>query len=148
MVRTSLLPGLLKCLKENKAENVPQKLFEVSDTVVKDASTDTGAINIRKITALVIDTTSNFEVIHGLLDLIMTKVGANFATRDYCLAEDNEDVRFFPQRGFSVLLGGKKIGSVGVIHPEVLGNFELKYPVSAMELDFDSMFEHFKSQNE
>lgn len=145
IVRTSLLPGLLKCLKENKAENVPQKLFEVSDTVVKDAETDTGAKNIRKISALVIDTASNFEVIHGLLDLLMTKVGADFAKRDYQLTEDNEDVRFFPTRGFSVMLNGIKIGSIGVIHPEVLGNFELKYPVSAMELDFDAMFTHFKA---
>ena len=51
-------------------------------------------------------------------------------------------------RGFSVMLGGSKIGSVGVLHPEVLGNFELKYPVSALELEFDPMFEHFKRQNE
>lgn len=102
IVRTSLLPGLLKCLKENKGEMVPQKLFEVSDTVVKDASTDTGARNVRKIAALVIDTASNFEVIHGLLDLLMIKVGADFGKRDYQLAEDPEDVRFFNMRGFSV----------------------------------------------
>ena len=132
------------CLKENKGEIVPQKIFEVSDTVVRDAETDTGAKNIRKIAAMVIDTSSNFEVIHGLLDLLMTKVGADFDKRDYKLAEDNDDPRFFPSRGFAVMLKGQKIGNVGVIHPEVLGHFELKYPVSAMEIDFDSMFEHFK----
>jgi len=129
IVRTSLLPGLLKCLKENKAEAFPQKLFEVSDAVVQDTSTDTGARNIRKIAAVVIDTTSSFEVIHGLIDLLMTKVGADFNKRDYHLEEDNEDPRFFPMRGFSVFLAGKKIGSVGVIHPEVLDNFDLKNPV-------------------
>jgi len=91
IVRTSLLPGLLKCLKENKAENVPQKLFEVSDTVVKCNESDTGAKNVRRIAAMVIDTSSNFEVIHGLLDLIMVKVGADFAKQDYCLAEDDAD---------------------------------------------------------
>ena len=42
------------------------------------------------------------------------------------------------------MLRGVKIGSVGVIHPEVLYNFELKYPVSAMELNFDALFSHFK----
>lgn len=94
---------------------------------------------------MVIDTSSNFEVIHGLLDLLMTKVGAEFDKRDYQLVEDNEDVRFFPTRGFSVMLRGVKIGNVGVIHPEVLGNFELKYPVSAIEIDFNAMFDHFKA---
>ena len=147
IVRTSLLPGLLKCLKENKGEMVPQKLFEVSDTVVKCGDeSDTGARNIRRIAALVIDTSSNFEVIHGLLDLLMVKVGADFTQRDYQLAEDESDPRFFPMRGFSVLLRGTKIGSVGVLHPEILANFELKYPVSALELDFDPLFEHLKNE--
>lgn len=145
IVRTSLLPGLLKCLKENKAENVPQKLFEVSDTVVKCNESDTGAKNVRRIAAMVIDTSSNFEVIHGLLDLIMVKVGADFTKQDYCLAEDDVDQRFFPTRGFSVLLKGQKIGSVGVLHPEILANFELKFPVSALELDFDPLFNHLTS---
>ena len=78
IVRTSLLPGLMMCLKENKGEVVPQKIFECSDTVTKDATSDTGARNHRKIAAMVLDTSSNFEVIHGLLDLLMTKVGADF----------------------------------------------------------------------
>lgn len=147
IVRTSLLPGLLMCLKENSALNVPQKLFEVSDTVVKCSETDTGAKNIRKVAAMVIDTSSNFEVIHGLLDLIMTKVGADFAKRDYVLAEDSTDPRFFGTRGFSVSLNGKKIGCIGVIHPEILHNFELKYPVSALEIDFDALFDHLKQSN-
>jgi phenylalanyl-tRNA synthetase beta chain len=74
----------------------------------------------------------------------MTKVGAKMST-DYKLVEDTEDARFFTRRGVSILLKGRKIGSMGVIHPEVLGNFELKYPVSALELEFDTMFDHFKN---
>ena len=69
---------------------MPQKLFEVSDTVIRDNSTDTGARNVRKIAAMVIDTSSNFEVVHGLLDLMMMKVGAAFKT-DYALTEDETD---------------------------------------------------------
>lgn len=74
----------------------------------------------------------------------MTKVGAKMSI-DYKLVEDNDDVRFFSRRGVSILLKGKKIGSMGVLHPEVIGNFELKYPVSALEIDFDAMFAHFKN---
>ena len=64
--------------------------------------------------------------------------------KDYKLVEDTEDVRFFTRRGVSILLNGQKIGSMGVIHPEVLNNFDLKYPVSALEIDFEPMFDHFK----
>lgn len=143
IVRTSLLPGLLKCLQGNKKEPIPQKVFELSDCVVIAPETETGAKNVRKIAAMVCDQSSNFEVIHGLLDLIMCKVGSKMG-KDYKLVEDATDVRYFTKRGVAIMLHGKKIGSMGVLHPEVLGNFELKYPVSALELDFEPMFEHFK----
>jgi len=111
---------------------------------VLDPTSDTGARNVRKVAACVLDQTSNFEVIHGLLDLIMLKVGATFI-KNYRLVEDKEDPRYLPTRGFSVILDGKKVGSLGVLHPEVLNNFELKYPVQSIELDFDALFAHFKS---
>ena len=98
VVRTSLLPGLLKCLQGNKKEPIPQKIFELSDCVVLAPGSETGAKNVRRIAAMVLDQSSNFEVIHGLLDLLMTKVGAKMSV-DYKLIEDSDDVRFFTQRG-------------------------------------------------
>jgi len=144
VVRTSLLPGLLKCLQGNKKEPIPQFIFELSDCAVLDASHETGARNVRKIAAMVCDQSAAFEVIHGLLDLLMTKCGARM-TKDYRLVEDSQDPRFFQKRGASVTLQGKKIGSIGVLHPEILGNFMLNYPVSCLEIDFDPLFEHFKN---
>ncbi len=93
---------------------------------------------------MVCDQSSNFEVIHGLLDLLMTKVGCKMG-KDYRLVEDSTDVRYFTRRGVAIMLNGKQIGSMGVLHPEVLGNFELKYPVSCVEVEFDPMFDHFKN---
>jgi phenylalanyl-tRNA synthetase beta subunit len=44
------------------------------------------------------------------------------------------------------MLQGKKVGSIGVLHPEVIENFQLKNPVSCLELDFEPIWEFFKSQ--
>lgn len=92
-----------------------------------------------------IDHVSNFQVIHGLLDLLMTKVGAKFMT-DYKLVEDATDPRWF-NGGIAVMLGGKRVGSMGVLHPDVMRAYQLDYPVSAVELDFDKLFAHFLSKN-
>ena len=70
----------------------------------------------------------------------------NCALGKYELVEDNADPRFFPTRGAKVMLNGRQIGSIGVLHPQVLENFELKYPVSAFEIDFDAVFSAFKGQ--
>ena len=55
IVRTSLMPGLLKCLNFNRKNPIPQKVFEISDCVVLDPESDTGARNVRKICALYTD---------------------------------------------------------------------------------------------
>lgn len=145
IVRTSLLPCLLKMATHTKKEPIPQKFFEISDICVLDPASETGAKNSRKVAAITIDQTSSFEVIHGLLDLIMTKVGADFSAGDYSLSLDEKDPRFLPTKGVEIKLRGTKIGSMGILHPEVLGNFELKYPITCIELDFDPLFDNLKN---
>lgn len=78
VVRTSLLPGLLKCLQHNRAASFAHgfKLFEVSDVVVPDAAhvvadTVVGARNARRACATYSGPTSGFETIHGLVDRIL-----------------------------------------------------------------------------
>ncbi|KAI1427244.1 phenylalanyl-tRNA synthetase [Xylaria sp. FL1777] len=40
VVRTSLLPGLIKTLRDNKSMRLPLKIFETSDIVLKDSSVE------------------------------------------------------------------------------------------------------------
>ena len=75
----------------------------------------------------------------------MTKVGADMSTKVYSLHPDDNDPRYFPLKGVEIRLKGKKIGSMGVLHPEVLNNFEIKYPVSCLEIDFQPLFDHLLS---
>jgi len=79
VVRTTLLPGLLKTLQHNRSMSFAAgfKLFEVSDVVLPDAEhvvaqTIVGAKNVRRCCASYSGPTSGFEVIHGLVDRIMT----------------------------------------------------------------------------
>jgi phenylalanyl-tRNA synthetase beta chain len=110
--------------------------------VVIDKSMETGARNERRIAVMYLNTTSGFEIIHGTLDLLMTKIGSVFS-KDYAIKESN-DPMYFSKRGASINFKGKVIGSIGVLHPEVLTNFNLKFPVSCFEITLDDLFEHFK----
>jgi phenylalanyl-tRNA synthetase beta chain len=71
VVRTSLLPGLLKTIRENRAHALPMRIFETSDVVVKDSTQERQARNIRKLGAVWCNKTAGFEVVHGLLDRVM-----------------------------------------------------------------------------
>ncbi|KAI0195627.1 phenylalanyl-tRNA synthetase [Xylaria flabelliformis] len=136
VVRTSLLPGLLKTIRDNKSVRLPLKIFETSDIVVKDDSLERRARNERRWAAAYCGKTSGFEVVHGLLDRIFLML----QVKDYFIQEI-PDSTFFPGRAAGVYLGkegeGHRIGELGVLHPEVLEKFEIKYPVSVLELNLE-----------
>jgi len=90
VVRTSLVPGLLKCIKENKGHSVPMKVFEVSDVAFKDMSKERKSRNERHFAAAWYGKSSGFEVVHGLLDRIMLMLGNAFATTEEGLGEDRK----------------------------------------------------------
>eukprot|EP00177_Eucheuma_denticulatum_P004484 GFKZ01008153.1.p1 GENE.GFKZ01008153.1~~GFKZ01008153.1.p1 ORF type:complete len:592 (-),score=85.13 GFKZ01008153.1:2014-3789(-) len=141
--RTSLLPGLLKTLRENRKSKVPIKLFEVGDVVVKDGGAEVLARNRRKVAGIYCGMSAGFEVIQGLLESVMSTLGvARVQQGDVegwdIDAKSCDDGAFFEGRRANVLYNGDTIGVVGWVHPEVLSNFSLSYPCSAMEFDLES----------
>lgn len=71
VVRTSLIQGLLKTVRENRSHPLPIRLFETSDVVFKDKTLERQAKNVRHAAALWCNKTAGFEVVHGLLDRLM-----------------------------------------------------------------------------
>ena len=82
VVRTSLIPGLLKTIRENKHHTVPMKIFEVSDVAFKDLELERKSRNERHFAAAWYGKTSGFEVVHGLLDRIMAMLKSAFITAE------------------------------------------------------------------
>lgn len=74
VVRTTLLPGLLKTLRENKAMGLPVGVFEVSDVAMKDETKERRARNERHWAGVWINKSAGFEIVHGLLDRYYSSV--------------------------------------------------------------------------
>ncbi|RMZ80062.1 hypothetical protein DV737_g3133, partial [Chaetothyriales sp. CBS 132003] len=155
VVRTTLLPGLLKTMRENKHHALPIKVFDVSDVAFKAPELERKSRNERHFGAAYSGKTSGFEIVHGLLDRVMLVLRAAFVTQhdggvdggqdgpksmQYWIQE-LDDATFFPGHAASihVLIAGKehKIGVFGILHPTVLEKFDLKYPVSTLEIDLE-----------
>ncbi|RMD44380.1 hypothetical protein DV735_g685, partial [Chaetothyriales sp. CBS 134920] len=153
VVRTTLLPGLLKTIRENKHHSLPIKVFDVSDVAFKAPELERKSRNERHFAAAYYGKTSGFEVVHGLLDRLMLMLRAAFTTREDGLdtvpnpaslqywIEEVDDPTFFPGHAASihVLIAGKEhtIGLFGILHPTVLDKFDLKYPVSTLEINLE-----------
>lgn len=141
VARTTLIPGILKTIGCNKKMPLPMKLFEISDVVHSDDQKDVGARNHRRFCAANYNKTPGFEVIHGLLDRTMQLLEVPY-TEDKTSAhgyylEAHADETFFPGRCAQVIVNGKPIGIMGVLHPEVVSNFELNLPCAVLELDVE-----------
>jgi phenylalanyl-tRNA synthetase beta chain len=135
--RTTLIPGLLKTLSANKTHPRPIKIFELSDCVVKDAAHPSGCKNVRRLAALQANSVAELEVIHGLLDIVLSKLSYKFST-DYFLRPSSHPT-FLPGRQAEIVLKGQVIGHLGIVHPDVLDNFDLKIPVSLFEVDVEGL---------
>lgn len=138
VVRTSLLPGILKTISSNKHLPLPLKLFEVSDIVLRDESKSRRARNQRNVCFVYCGKTSGFEQIHGMLDRLMTvlNIPRSKGSDGYQIKESSNET-YFPDRRADIYLGQLHIGSFGIIHPSVLTNFELVSPCSALELNLE-----------
>ncbi|KAJ7044474.1 hypothetical protein C8F04DRAFT_1068465 [Mycena alexandri] len=174
VVRTTLIPGLLKTVRENRSHALPIKIFETSDIVVKDSKRERQARNIRHAAAVWCNKTAGFEVVHGMLDRAMKmldipRISAQDreATTGYYIKETS-DPMFFPGRAANIyyrappakegvlsavkqsvesalhLEQDMKLGSLGILHPTVLENFDIGYPCSSLEFTL----EPFKKQTQ
>ncbi|KAK5125350.1 hypothetical protein LTR85_000459 [Meristemomyces frigidus] len=151
IVRTSLLPGLLKTIRENRRHAVPMKIFEVSDVAFKDAKAERRSRNERHFAACWYGKSAGFEQVHGLLDRIMLMLKSAFITREDGLKdpavqgywiEEVDDSTYLPGHAAAIYLqlaGGKaqQIGTFGMLHPTVLKHFELPFPASTLELNVE-----------
>ncbi|XP_061704501.1 phenylalanine--tRNA ligase beta subunit [Cydia pomonella] len=135
VVRTQLLPGLLKTLAANKKMPLPLKLFEISDVVLQDADAETGARNERRLCAVHCGKSAGFQFVHGLLDRAMLLLRVPHG-RGYWL-RPTEDPAYFPGRCAEVVLHSAVVGRVGVLHPAVLAAFDLSNPCSAIEINLE-----------
>mmetsp|Transcript_58316 Transcript_58316/g.94342 ORF Transcript_58316/g.94342 Transcript_58316/m.94342 type:complete len:629 (+) Transcript_58316:88-1974(+) len=150
VLRTSMLPGILKCLANNKQLPPPIRLFEVGDVVIQEPTQEVGCRNVRRLACTHTSTRSQFALMHGVLDQIMYSL--NFEPeheheegskrRTFTLVP-SEDPSFFPGMQAHVVVDGITIGIVGELHPDVLSKkgFDINMPTSALELNVEPFLE-------
>jgi phenylalanyl-tRNA synthetase beta chain len=148
VARTCLLPGLLKTINSNRKMPLPLKLFEVGDVILRDATKDVGARNERHLAAIYYGKqTSGFEIVHGLLDRIMQVLACPYigeqkdreeCKKGYYIEAETGDGAFLQGRCATVIYNGRRIGSLGILHPVVLKNHDLSHPASALEINIEN----------
>ncbi len=134
VVRTHLMGGLMEALRENRRRPMPIRLFEIDNVVDLDDAAETGAAEKRNLALVEIGRESGYATARSTIDALLRELGwnAEYAAIDH--------PTFVPGRAASFTVGGQPVGILGEVHPEVLTNFGLTYPVALAELTLQRVF--------
>ena len=133
MVRIWLIPELLKMISFNKDKKKPIQLFELSDVIELDEKFESGAKNVYHLAAITAHVGASYTEIRRVLEYVLDALG-----REYKF-ERGEHNSFIEGRIAKIIVDGKEVGFVGEIHPEVLLNWGLDFPIAAFEIDINKV---------
>jgi len=136
VMRSWLTPELLSTLSRNKHNEYPQDIFEMGKTLKKGKS-ETGVVEDEKLAVAVCNDKADFTSIKQVLDYIFNSMEIKYKIEE--LKHDS----FIEGRCGKILFKGKDIGHIGEIHPKVLENWDLKYPVAVFEINLTNLFNLF-----
>ncbi|MFQ6135724.1 MAG: phenylalanine--tRNA ligase subunit beta [Candidatus Hydrothermarchaeales archaeon] len=134
IVRTSLLSSLLEVLKINKHRELPQKIFEIGDVIFLDKDVETGALDKKKLCSCSIHSKASFTEIKSVVEGVLRDLGV----KDYQIKR-SDHASFIEGRRATIKASDLDVGYFGELHPEVITNFELEYPIIAFEIDLNEM---------
>lgn len=130
--------GALKTTEMNQKMLLPLKLFEISNTVIKDSSRDVGTKNYRHLFAVYYNKNPGFKVIHMHLDRItqLHNVPPIENKGEYVI-KSSKGTTFFPGQSTEIFARNQNIRKLGVLHPDVITKFELTIPCSSLEINIE-----------
>jgi phenylalanyl-tRNA synthetase beta chain len=134
-LRNSLIPSLMKNLKDNQHHEFPQNIFELGRTFNHDKKEETGIKEIKNLSVLICHEKTDFTEIKQIIDVLMVSLGL-----DYCVKE-SEHPSYIKGRVGNIVVKNKVIGTIGEISPTILEQWALMVPVVTFELNLEQLFQ-------
>jgi phenylalanyl-tRNA synthetase beta chain len=113
----------------------PHRVFEVGEIAVPDPADAQGARTVTALGGLIAHAGANFSEIHSCLDLLLF-----YLDYPYTL-EPVTHPSFLDGRAGRILSGGRAVGLIGELHPEVLEHWQIGMPCVIFELEVDPLAE-------
>ncbi len=140
VMRTALLPGLLKVLSHNLRHQVDRvRIFEIGKVFIpKTAGSAEEKVRVAGILA---EPNADFLKLKGIIESLVSAF-----TSDWSL-ESVSDNTYHPGKSAGILIGPNKklLGKFGALHPEVTGKWDIKEEVFGFELDCGVLIEACKT---
>ncbi|NLF25441.1 MAG: phenylalanine--tRNA ligase subunit beta [Deltaproteobacteria bacterium] len=133
VVRSSLIPGLLKLEAASQKALYPHRVFEVGEVVSFNPENTLGCDTWTACTLLLSHAESNFSELHGYLDHLIYHLDLEYEL------QPAQSELFMQGRAGKILIAGKSYGMIGELAPQVLDNWGIRTPCAAFELNLTAL---------
>lgn len=125
-MRVSLVPSLLRTMAVNKHRELPHRIFEVGDVLRKERKR-------RMLGGAAIHAKAGFSEMKSVVEAVLRDFDVEYEI------EPKAHNSFVEGRCAAIAVSGEEMGFFGELHPKVITNFELGYPLIAFELDLQPL---------
>ncbi len=133
-VRPSIIPSLLESESVSGHATYPHRIFEVGKVAYLEPSDNSGTVTRNSLGFMCADGSVTFNDANSFINTLMY-----FLRVEYTLAAPQDDPRFIPGRCAEIVVGGKKVGIFGEVHPAVLESWGCSMPAIVAEIDLDCL---------
>ncbi len=136
MMRTWLIPSLLRNLADNQQHLYPQRLFEIGDVIVPDHTRPEKARRRLSLAAVSCHADASFSEMKGIAEELFRLLGLNI------IFTPTAHPSFIDGRVAELRAKDSPVGIMGEVSPSVLESFNLPMPTTAFEVDVEQALQY------
>ncbi|MBQ3921164.1 MAG: phenylalanine--tRNA ligase subunit beta, partial [Firmicutes bacterium] len=139
VMRTTLLPNMLDCLKTNYSRNNEAvRAFELGNTFINNGRGGDGLPEERDSLCIgCYGKGESFFTLKGVIEELLRVLGI----KNVEFVAESGNASYHPGRCARVLKDGNELAVFGQLHPDIADSYDLGCEVYAAELDFEELFE-------
>ena len=110
-------------------------IFEAGEVAVRSLAQNMGSLTMMNLAAAEFRSDAAFSRMHSYLDRLFYFLDLPYRLK----ARDHPSG--IPGRSARILIGGRDVGGIGEVHPEVLDAWGVKVPCAAFEVNVDRVLQ-------
>jgi len=121
-LRSSLLPSVMRIIRKNKHRDLPQRVFEIGDSVV-DSKRE------RRLCGVATHSRTPFTEMKSLVESVLREMRVSYSVRPCQYST------FIDGRGAEIIVDGIQVGYFGEMSPQTIIDFDVNHPVMFFEMN-------------
>ncbi len=132
-LRQWILPSLLRVETASNRAFYPHRLFEAGEVARPDPTQSVGSRTVTLLGGLIAHADAHFSEAHSCLDTLFYYMNQTYGL------EPIQHPSFLAGRVGGIVSGGRQVGVIGELHPEVLERWQIAVPAVAFEIDLTEL---------